>query len=119
MGLSALPSATWVGINERFEQAHVHAHINLIGLCLDGAVRPALPAPSWLLRPAVWAAVQFALFNLGAVVCSRQHSAGAGASDGRARGGRLAYGARGHAHFSRKLFAECVQQIEVIGSYLD
>jgi hypothetical protein len=43
MGLSALPSATWVGINERFEQAHVHAHINLIGLCLDGAVRPALP----------------------------------------------------------------------------
>ena len=47
-------------------------------------------APSRLLRPDVWAAVQFALFNLGAVVCSRQHSAGAGASDGRARGGRLA-----------------------------
>ena len=42
----------WVGINERFDQAHLHAHINLIGfasMILFGLLyRPSrLPRTNW------------------------------------------------------------------------
>ena len=57
----------WVGINERFDQAHLHAHINLIGfasMILFGLLYRAFPA----LAENKLAAVHFILFNLGAVV---------------------------------------------------
>src|SRR6476620_2880794 len=57
----------WVGINERFDQAHLHAHINLIGfasMVLLGLLYRAFPA----LATSKLAAVHFILFNLGAVV---------------------------------------------------
>ena len=57
----------WVGINERFDQAHLHAHINLIGfasMVLFGLLYRAFPA----LAENKLAAVHFILFNLGAVV---------------------------------------------------
>ena len=57
----------WVGINERFEQAHLHAHINLIGfasMVMFGLLYRAFPA----LAQSKLAAVHFILFNLGAVV---------------------------------------------------
>lgn len=37
----------WVGINERFDQAHLHAHINLVGwasMTLFGLIYRAYPA---------------------------------------------------------------------------
>jgi hypothetical protein len=57
----------WVGINERFDQAHLHAHINLIGwasMALFGLIYRAFPA----LAESRLAAVHFILFNIGAVV---------------------------------------------------
>ena len=54
----------WVGINERFDQAHLHAHINLIGWA-------SMVLFGLLYRPFPWqnqlAAVHFALYNLGAM----------------------------------------------------
>jgi len=52
----------WVGINERFDQAHLHAHINLVGLF--GLLYRSFPA----LATSKLAAAHFILFNLGAVV---------------------------------------------------
>ena len=57
----------WVGINERFEQAHLHAHINLIGfasMVLFGLLYRAFPA----LAMSRLAALHFILFNMGAVI---------------------------------------------------
>src|SRR5215813_2651773 len=57
----------WVGINERFEQAHLHAHINLIGyasMVLFGLLYRSFPA----LAASRLAAVHFILFNVGAVI---------------------------------------------------
>ena len=57
----------WVGINERFEQAHLHAHINLIGfasMVMFGLLYRTFPA----LATSKLAAVHFILFNLGAVI---------------------------------------------------
>ena len=57
----------WVGINQRFDQAHLHAHINLIGwasMALFGLIYRAFPA----LAESRLAAVHFILFNIGAVV---------------------------------------------------
>lgn len=57
----------WVGINERFDQAHLHAHINLVGwasMVLFGLLYRAFPA----LAENQFAAVHFAHYNLGAIV---------------------------------------------------
>jgi cbb3-type cytochrome oxidase subunit 1 len=57
----------WVGINERFDQAHLHAHTNLVGwasMVLFELLYRAFPA----LAENQLAAVHFALYNLGAVV---------------------------------------------------
>jgi hypothetical protein len=57
----------WVGINERFDQAHLHAHINLVGfasMVLFGLLYRSFPA----LATSKLAAAHFILFNLGAVV---------------------------------------------------
>ena len=57
----------WVGINERFDQAHLHAHINLVGfasMVLFGLLCRSFPA----LATSKLATAQFILFNLGAVV---------------------------------------------------
>src|SRR6478672_882467 len=57
----------WVGINERFDQAHLHAHINLVGwasMVLFGLLYRAFPA----LAQNQLAGVRFALYNLGAII---------------------------------------------------
>jgi hypothetical protein len=57
----------WVGINERFEQAHLHAHINLIGfasMVMFGLLYRAFPA----MAESRLAALHFLLFNIGAVI---------------------------------------------------
>ena len=57
----------WVGINERFDQAHLHAHINLVGfasMVLFGLLYRAFPA----LAESKLAGIHFVLFNLGAIV---------------------------------------------------
>src|SRR5262249_39878947 len=57
----------WVGINERFDQAHLHAHINLVGfasMILFGLLYRSFPA----LATSTLAAAHFILFNLCAVV---------------------------------------------------
>jgi hypothetical protein len=57
----------WVGINERFDQAHLHAHINLVGwasMVMCGLLYHAFPA----LAKNQLAAVHFALYNLGAII---------------------------------------------------
>jgi hypothetical protein len=57
----------WVGINERFEQAHLHAHINLIGfasMTLFGLLYRSFPP----LAESKFAAAHFILYNLGAVI---------------------------------------------------
>jgi hypothetical protein len=46
-GIFGFGFGIWVGINERFEQAHLHAHINLIGfasMTLFGLLYRAFPA---------------------------------------------------------------------------
>jgi len=53
-GIFGFGFGIWVGINERFEQAHLHAHINLIGfasMTLFGLLYRAFPA---LARVAWW-----------------------------------------------------------------
>ena len=57
----------WVGINKRFEQAHLHAHINLIGfasMVMFGLLYRTFPAQA----TSKLVAVHFILFNLGAVI---------------------------------------------------
>jgi hypothetical protein len=57
----------WVGINERFEQAHLHAHINLIGfasMTLFGLLYRSFPA----LAESKLAPWHFILYNVGAVI---------------------------------------------------
>lgn len=66
-GIFGFSFGIWVGINERFEQAHLHAHINLIGfasMILFGLLYRAFPA----LAESRLAAAHFILYNLGAVV---------------------------------------------------
>lgn len=46
-GIFGFALGIWVGINERFDQAHLHAHINLIGfasMALFGLLYRAFPA---------------------------------------------------------------------------
>jgi hypothetical protein len=55
-----------VGINQAFTQAHLHAHINLIGfasMILFGLLYRAFPS----LAESRLAAVHFILYNLGAI----------------------------------------------------
>lgn len=57
----------WMGINERFEHAHLHAHINLIGfasMVLFGLIYRSFPG----LGESRLAALHFVLFNVGAAV---------------------------------------------------
>jgi cbb3-type cytochrome oxidase subunit 1 len=57
----------WIGINERFDLAHLHAHINLVGwasMVLFGLLYRAFPA----LAMSRLAAVHFVLYNFGAIV---------------------------------------------------
>jgi cbb3-type cytochrome oxidase subunit 1 len=66
-GIFGFSFGIWVGIQQQFDQAHLHAHINLIGfasMVLFGLLYRAFPAlaESWL------AAVHFILYNLGAIV---------------------------------------------------
>src|SRR5262245_6873273 len=63
-GAFGLAFGIWVGINE---QAHLHAHINLIGstsTVMLGLLYRTFPA----LATSKLAAVHFILFNLGAVI---------------------------------------------------
>jgi hypothetical protein len=66
-GIFGFGFGIWVGINERFEQAHLHAHINLIGfasMVLFGLLYRGFPA----LAMSRLAAAHFILYNLGAVI---------------------------------------------------
>jgi cbb3-type cytochrome oxidase subunit 1 len=66
-GIFGFAFGIWVGINERFDQAHLHAHINLIGfasMVLFGLLYRAFPA----LAENRLAAVHFVLYNIGAVI---------------------------------------------------
>ena len=69
----------WVGINERFDQAHLHAHINLIGwasMVLFGLLYRAFPA---LAQNQL--AAQFRSLQSRGDDSSHRHSTGASASD--------------------------------------
>jgi hypothetical protein len=66
-GIFGFSFGIWVGINERFDQTHLHAHINLIGfasMVLFGLLYRAFPA----LAESKLAAAHFLLYNLGAVI---------------------------------------------------
>jgi hypothetical protein len=66
-GIFGFSFGIWVGINQRFEQAHLHAHINLIGfasMVLFGLLYRAFPA----LATSKLAAPHFIVYNLGAIV---------------------------------------------------
>jgi hypothetical protein len=66
-GIFGFSFGIWVGINERFDQAPLHAHINLIGfasMTLFGLLYHVFPA----LAESRLAALHFVLYNLGAVV---------------------------------------------------
>jgi hypothetical protein len=66
-GIFGFGFGIWVGINERFEQAHLHAHINLIGfasMVLFGLLYRSFPP----LAESKLAAAHFILYNLGAVI---------------------------------------------------
>lgn len=66
-GIFGFSFGIWVGINQRFEQAHLHAHINLIGfasMVLFGLLYRAFPA----LATSKLAAPHFIIYNLGAIV---------------------------------------------------
>ena len=66
-GIFGFSFGIWVGINERFDQSHLHAHINLIGfasMTLFGLLYHVFPA----LAESRLAALHFVLYNLGAVV---------------------------------------------------
>jgi predicted membrane channel-forming protein YqfA (hemolysin III family) len=66
-GLFGFAFGIWVGINEHFEQAHLHAHINLIGfasMVLFGLLYRAYPA----LAESKLATVHFVIYTLGAII---------------------------------------------------
>jgi cbb3-type cytochrome oxidase subunit 1 len=66
-GIFGFSFGIWVGIQQQFDQAHLHAHINLIGfasMVLFGLLYRAFPA----LAESRLAALHFVLYNLGAVV---------------------------------------------------
>jgi hypothetical protein len=66
-GILGFAFGIWVGINEQFDQAHLHAHINLIGfasMALFGLVYRAFPA----LAEHKLAALHFFLYNVGAII---------------------------------------------------
>jgi cbb3-type cytochrome oxidase subunit 1 len=66
-GIFGFSFGIWVGIQQQFDQAHLHAHINLIGfasMVLFGLLYRAFPA----LAESKLAGLHFALYNLGAVV---------------------------------------------------
>jgi Protein of unknown function (DUF2871) len=57
----------WMGINERFDLAHLHAHINLIGfasIVLFGLLYRSFPT----LAESRLAAAHFLLYNIGAAI---------------------------------------------------
>ena len=57
----------WMGIHQRFDQAHLHAHINLIGfasMVLFGLLYRSFPA----LAASRLAAAHFIFYNVGAAV---------------------------------------------------
>ncbi|BAQ17068.1 hypothetical protein [Methyloceanibacter caenitepidi] len=57
----------WMGIHQRFDQAHLHAHINLIGfasMVLFGLLYRSFPA----LAASRLAAAHFIVYNVGAAV---------------------------------------------------
>jgi cbb3-type cytochrome oxidase subunit 1 len=65
-GIFGFGFGIWVGINERFDQAHLHAHINLIGwasMTLFGLLYRSFPA----LAESKLAPAHFILYNVGAV----------------------------------------------------
>jgi len=100
----------WVGINERFDQAHLHAHINLIGwasMVLFGLLYRAFPA---LAQNQL--AAQFRSLQSRGDDISHRHSTGASASDRGAGGLRLAARARRHADLPCQLLSERVQKAE-------
>ena len=73
-GIFGFGFGIWVGVNERFDQAHLHAHINLIGfasMVLFGLLYRAYPA----LAENKLAAPHFLIYTLGAIVfpASRWH----------------------------------------------
>jgi hypothetical protein len=83
----------WVGINERFDQAHLHAHINLVGwasMVLFGLLYRAF---SGARREPIGGGAFCSLQSRGHRVSNR-HSARASASDRWPRGRRLAARAR-------------------------
>jgi cbb3-type cytochrome oxidase subunit 1 len=66
-GIFGFSFGIWVGINQRLEQAHLHAHINLIGyasMALFGLIYRAFPS----MAENRLAAAHFILFNIGAVI---------------------------------------------------
>jgi hypothetical protein len=66
-GIFGFAFGIWVGVNERFDQAHLHAHINLIGfasMVLFGLLYRAYPA----LAESKLAAPHFLIYTLGAIV---------------------------------------------------
>jgi cbb3-type cytochrome oxidase subunit 1 len=66
-GIFGFSFGIWVGIQQQFDQAHLHAHINLIGfasMVLFGLLYRAFPA----LAESRLAALHFILYNLGAIV---------------------------------------------------
>lgn len=66
-GTFGMTFGIWVGINQRFEQAHLHAHINLIGfasMVLFGLLYRAFPA----LAESKLAPAHFLLYNIGAAI---------------------------------------------------
>jgi drug/metabolite transporter (DMT)-like permease len=66
-GIFGVAFGIWVGINQRFEQAHLHAHINLVGfaaMVLFGLLYRAYPK----LAESKLAAVHFLLYTLSAIL---------------------------------------------------
>ncbi len=107
----------WVGINQRFEQAHLHAHINLVGfasMVLFGLLYRTFPS----LAESNLAGIHFVLFNLGAIIFLAGIPLAPSQSDGGARRRWLAAGARRHAHLPRQLLPQRVQRARGEGAWL-
>jgi hypothetical protein len=66
-GIFGFAFGIWVGINERFDQAHLHAHINLIGfasMVLFGLLYRAYPA----IAESKLALAHFLIYTIGAIL---------------------------------------------------
>ena len=66
-GILGVAFGIWVGVNQRFEQAPLHAHINLVGfaaMVLFGLLYRAYPK----LAESKLAVVHFLLYTLGATL---------------------------------------------------